>query len=134
MYAIRSYYVGILPNDKMVKYALKLSLKNKKIRDVELTILTKSGEMRTGLFSTENIIIGQKESTLLIFVDITERKKMENELLMARREAEKANMAKSEFLSRMSHELRTPMNSILGFAQLLERGSLTQKQIRNNFV
>lgn len=46
----------------------------------------------------------------------------------AREEAEKANKAKSEFLSRMSHELRTPMNSILGFAQLLEMGELNAAQ------
>jgi PAS domain S-box-containing protein len=63
-----------------------------------------------------------------IFEDITKRKRAESDLKIARNEAEKANHAKSEFLSRMSHELRTPMNSILGFAQLMEMGELNPKQ------
>jgi len=60
--------------------------------------------------------------------DITERLKGEEDLRAAKKEAEDANTAKSDFLSRMSHELRTPMNSILGFAQLLQRGNLDEKQ------
>ncbi|MFN5911644.1 MAG: sensor histidine kinase, partial [Bacteroidota bacterium] len=60
--------------------------------------------------------------------DITEQKAREEELITARRIAEEANASKSLFLSRMSHELRTPMNSILGFAQLMEMGELNEMQ------
>ena len=60
--------------------------------------------------------------------DVTDRMEREQELINARRVAEEANASKSLFLSRMSHELRTPMNSILGFAQLLEMGELNEMQ------
>jgi len=94
-------------------------------RDLELEVSTKSGIVLTGLFSGEPFFIGGEECWLTVMVDITVRKRDEEEIKKARREAEEANKAKSEFLSRMSHELRTPMNSILGFAQLMEMGQLT---------
>jgi PAS domain S-box-containing protein len=63
--------------------------------------------------------LGEPRYLLGVSEDITDRKCAEQAAEAAREEAERANAAKSEFLSRMSHELRTPMNSVLGFAELL---------------
>jgi PAS domain S-box-containing protein len=63
--------------------------------------------------------------------DVTEQKRAAWETQRLAAEAERANAAKSEFLSRMSHELRTPLNSVLGFSQVLELDDLTPDQRTN---
>ena len=61
--------------------------------------------------------------------DVTDTVGAEEALAAAKEEAERANAAKSEFMSRMSHELRTPLNSVLGFAQILQMELESQEDL-----
>jgi len=79
----------------------------------------------TPLTDENNEIVGIAAMAL----DITDKKQNELAIIKSKDEAEKANQAKSDFLSNMSHELRTPLNAILGFTQLLKyEKDLTEKQ------
>ena len=109
---------------------------SRQIEDIyELTYIRKDGSRFPAVVSITALrddagdIIGY----LLIGTDNSVRKRVESELNEAMAAAEKANHAKSDFLSGMSHELRTPLNAILGFAQLMESGSPppTPSQKRN---
>jgi signal transduction histidine kinase/ActR/RegA family two-component response regulator len=100
----------------------------------ELTYIRKDGSRFPAVISVTALrdddggIIGY----LLIGTDNSVRKRVESELHEALAAAEKANHAKTDFLSSMSHELRTPLNAILGFAQLVASSSpspsVTQKR------
>jgi PAS domain S-box-containing protein len=62
---------------------------------------------------------GQATGAVMVFADISDRKRHESELLGARAQAEHANRLKSMFLANMSHELRTPLNAIIGYSEML---------------
>jgi signal transduction histidine kinase/ActR/RegA family two-component response regulator len=95
------------------------------IEDIyELTYICKDGSRFPAIISITALrddsgkIIGY----LLVGTDNSVRKQVEMDLQKAMAAADKANQAKSDFLSSMSHELRTPLSAILGFAQLMESG------------
>jgi PAS domain S-box-containing protein len=81
------------------------------------------GRVREGglipLFMTMGRLGDGSEKFCAVFRDITQWKKAEEELLNAKREAERISSAKSEFLAKISHEIRTPLNSILGFSEMM---------------
>lgn len=82
--------------------------------------LTAEGEMRT--VNTVKALIPSENNTpwtIGFSWDITDLKKTEKELVIARDKAEQSNKLKSSFLANMSHEIRTPLNAIVGFSELL---------------
>ena len=87
----------------------------------EFEMIHKNGDIRFIAFEGR---IGHKkdgsfEKTHCILQDITERKKIESELIAAKEKAEESDRLKSAFLANMSHEIRTPLNSIIGFSDLM---------------
>jgi PAS domain S-box-containing protein len=74
---------------------------------------------------------GKPVRMLGTFQDITQRKKIENELLIAKEKAEESSRLKTEFLHNMSHEIRTPMNGIMGFSELLLDPEISYEEKRN---
>ena len=108
---------------------IKLVLSEKKVTNYELTASARNGK-ETVVSYNATTFYDRSRNLQGVFAaarDVTERKRLDEvlqdknaELESAKFVAEKANLAKSEFLSRMSHELRSPLNAILGFAQLMD--------------
>jgi PAS domain S-box-containing protein len=98
---------------------IRLLLDNGEVRNREQKLRLKNGEETWVAVSLRLFEYVGEEASFGTLLDINERKNYERHLLEARRLADVANKAKSDFLASMSHELRTPLNAVLGFSQIL---------------
>lgn len=108
---------------------IKLVLNEKKVTEYELTARARDGKETVVSYNATTFYDRDRklQGVFASARDVTERKRLDLVLLEKNVElenatavAEKANLAKSDFLSSMSHELRSPLNAILGFAQLMQ--------------
>jgi PAS domain S-box-containing protein len=109
--------------------AITLVLTQKAVTNYELTARARDGKETVVSYNATTFYDrdGKLQGVFAAARDVTERKRLDQvlrekniELEKSKSVAEKANLAKSEFLSSMSHELRSPLNAILGFAQLMD--------------
>lgn len=93
--------------------------------------LTRGGERILVDISSARVRIYGRVLLAGFFTDITERKRYEDALVVAKEAAEQANRAKDEFLANISHEVRTPLNGVMGMLQLIRVSATSGEQLAN---
>jgi PAS domain S-box-containing protein len=121
----RGPFEGAHPDDiEQIKESLAQARQTNGSANYTYRVLHRDGHyvwLETHLRFVKNPQTGIFDGAISVSRDITDRKRVEDELTRARERAEAANQTKSRFLANMSHELRTPLNAIIGFSDILAR-------------
>ena len=137
----KEYFIGKNPsfvsapgkNDlKKIDEYIKLAFGGK-AQKFDFWGIRKNGKVFPKMVRCQNGMYLGKRVTVAFAVDISERKKAEEELLKAKEKAEESDQLKSAFLNNLSHEIRTPLNGIMGFSKLLSNTNIETSK-RRRFI
>jgi PAS domain S-box-containing protein len=126
--SVASFYYDPLERE----FLLKKIAQEREIWDYEVRLNTKSGVIKIAslnahiVLNSENQQIGIEGSLR----DITDRKRMEIDLIEAKEKAEESDRLKTAFLANMSHEIRTPLNGIIGFSEMLNDDDISKEDLK----
>ncbi len=119
--------LGLISGEETKRVLIDFAGK-KYMTNYELGMVRRSGEKLTIIVSYNDVELSGSIYRIVLYNDITERKKLENELIAAKEKAEESSRAKESFVANMSHEIRTPMTGIIGLSDLLSETTLNADQ------
>jgi PAS domain S-box-containing protein len=121
----------IVPIDRHWRISeIMAAIESSSYLECELRVRRKDGSVFPAFYTFNALkdLKGKHIGFVGVSVDLTERKRAEQDLLLAKERAESATKAKSEFLANMSHEIRTPMNAVIGLTGLLLNTEIDEQQ------
>ncbi|SON52363.1 response regulator [Vibrio tapetis] len=116
VYQLKRYELELLQGTKRIQFEITVANGNQQIRELVV--------YEAPFYDQNNSIMGVVGS----FLDVTEHKQLERELIKAKESADNLNQIKGDFLANMSHEIRTPMNAIMGMTHMVLNTELNNKQ------
>lgn len=127
-----------LPSELVQQYRQSLAASEGRIPTqvlhAERAFIAADGDTLNLSISMAPVRYQEQDALVVAFIDVTDKKRLEQSLLDARIASDNANAAKSSFLAAMSHEIRTPLNAILGNLELLNHSALDSQRERLDII